>query len=1309
MSTVRIQVRRGTSTEWSSVNPILAAGEMGLESDTNYVKFGNGTDNWLDLPYANVPAGDLANTLTDYVLVGDVGNPGGPAGPLTVDGKVPYSQIPNIDELSQDAVNAALVAGTGITKVYNDGANTITVAVDTSVIATKAELAEVSQDSINDALVAGVGLDKTYDDNANTITLDIDSTVATKTYADNAASAAQTAAELTASNALSSHASDTTGVHGIDDTSELATKAFAAELLTNATKTNITITGNKNGLTITAENGVSDSTTSDLAEGTNLYFTDERAQDAVAAAIEPDSSINVSYNDTDNKIEIAVDTNVIASKSYTDTQLGYKADINSPTFTGIPHAPNPSTGSNGTQIATTSFVQALISDIVDGAPTALNTLNEIASALQNDESTLSALITTVDGKQEKVANISSSEIATLDGITGNIQDQLDAKLEISDAASTYATANNPNFTGTISMPAGSITSGMILNGTLVNEDISSSAEIDPTKIAGTAITTQSNMSITTNLIDDQAISTEKIADNAVTTIKIEANAITNELLAGDAVETVNIKNANVTNDKLALNAVQTNVIQDSAVTNAKLAGDAVETINIKDGNVTHAKLAADAVETSNILDDAVTAAKLAGDAVDTVNIIDGSVTHAKLAVASVETANIKDLNVTTDKLADSSVTSGKIASGAVGTTDIADSAVVNSKLSSDAVETINIKDANVTNAKLAIDSVDTAQIKTDAVTNDKLAANAVNTAELADDAVTTDKIANATIVNANISETAAIAQSKIDGLSTSLGLKADAADLTNHLADTTTVHGIADTSKLVTTDDTGTVTSTMIANGTIVNADINASAAIALSKLATDPLARANHTGTQASSTISDFDEAAQDAVGNNVGTGLSYNDTTGAISVNTSTIQARVSGVSDTEIGYLDGVTSAIQTQIDSKSPTASPTFTGTVTVPTLAVTTTATGITKSMVGLGNVDNTSDANKPISTATQSALDLKAPKASPTFTGTLTAADVEITGNLNVTGTTTTVDSQNLAVTDSLIYLAKNQYSTDVLDIGIYGAYGTTGNNGGNHPHTGLVRDASDGKWKLISGGAEPTSSEVDFTTATKDTLVIGALDATSATIGNVSNTELQYLDGVTSAIQTQLDAKAPLASPTFTGTVTLPSGTVTSTMILDGTIVNADINASAAIAQSKIANLTTDLAAKAPTAAPTFTGLVTVSASGIAFSDKTQTLAGVPSRTPIASTISTSPAQLAGGLQDSMVPLSGAVTITINDTTNAAYSIGESIDFFQVSGTGATFAKAGSVNLLYTPGLALRTTYSSATVQKITSTDWLVYGDLKA
>jgi hypothetical protein len=59
-------------------------------------------------------------------------------------------------------------------------------------------------------------------------------------------------------------------------------KTSAADLLTGATLSNITITGNGSGLTITAENGVADSDTDDLDEGTsNLYFTDQRAIDAL--------------------------------------------------------------------------------------------------------------------------------------------------------------------------------------------------------------------------------------------------------------------------------------------------------------------------------------------------------------------------------------------------------------------------------------------------------------------------------------------------------------------------------------------------------------------------------------------------------------------------------------------------------------------------------------------------------------------------------------------------------------------------------------------------------------------------------------------------------------------------------------------------------------------------------------------------------------------------------------------------------------------------------------------------------------------
>lgn len=93
--------------------------------------------------------------------------------------------------------------------------------------------------------------------------------------------------------------------------------------------------------------------------------------------------------------------------------------------------------------------------------------------------------------------------------------------------------------------------------------------------------------------------------------------------------------------------------------------------------------------------------------------------------------------------------------------------------------------------------------------------------------------------------------------------------------------------------------------------------------------------------------------------------------------------------------------TDLNLKAPIASPTFTGTV-----------SGITASMVGLPNVNNTSDENKPISSATQTALDLKAnssdvtnslalkaPIASPTFTGTVAGIDASMVGLGNVNNT----------------------------------------------------------------------------------------------------------------------------------------------------------------------------------------------------------------------------------------------------------------------------------------------------------------------
>jgi hypothetical protein len=48
-----IELRRGTALQWTTINPILAAGEMGVETDTGAVKAGNGTSAWQVLPYTN--------------------------------------------------------------------------------------------------------------------------------------------------------------------------------------------------------------------------------------------------------------------------------------------------------------------------------------------------------------------------------------------------------------------------------------------------------------------------------------------------------------------------------------------------------------------------------------------------------------------------------------------------------------------------------------------------------------------------------------------------------------------------------------------------------------------------------------------------------------------------------------------------------------------------------------------------------------------------------------------------------------------------------------------------------------------------------------------------------------------------------------------------------------------------------------------------------------------------------------------------------------------------------------------------------
>jgi hypothetical protein len=121
-----------------------------------------------------------------------------------------------------------------------------------------------------------------------------------------------------------------------DDVSEGATnlyytdaraKAEAAALLTNATKTNIQITADgSNNLTITAENGVADSDTDDLVEGTtNLYFTNTRAVDALEAVVPNFTAVEVNSVAKQIAATVSAPTGGSAVTAYSFAKADYRS------------------------------------------------------------------------------------------------------------------------------------------------------------------------------------------------------------------------------------------------------------------------------------------------------------------------------------------------------------------------------------------------------------------------------------------------------------------------------------------------------------------------------------------------------------------------------------------------------------------------------------------------------------------------------------------------------------------------------------------------------------------------------------------------------------------------------------------------------------------------------------------------------------------------------------------------------------------------------------------------------------------------
>lgn len=254
-----------------------------------------------------------------------------------------------------------------------------------------------------------------------------------------------------------------------------------------------------------------------------------------------------------------------------------------------------------------------------------------------------------------------------------------------------------------------------------------------------------------------------------------------------------------------------------------------------------------------------------------------------------------------------------------------------------------------------------------------------------------------------------------------------------------------------------------IGSGVIVNDDINASAGIAYSKLAAATASRAL------------------------------VSDASGFVTAATTT---------STEIGYVNGVTSAIQTQINAKAPSASPTFTGTVTTPLTASRAVVLGASSELAASATTATEIGYVSGVTSAIQTQINAKAPSASPTFTGTITTP---------------------LTASRAVVLGASNELvaaTTTATEIGYV--------NG--------VTSAIQTQLNAKAPSASPTFTGTVTTPLTASRAVV--LGASSELVAATTTaTEIGYVNGVTSAIQTQLDGKISNTLTTTTGDMIYASG----------------------------------------------------------------------------------------------------------------------------------------------------------------------------
>jgi hypothetical protein len=543
--------------------------------------------------------------------------------------------------------------------------------------------------------------------------------------------------------------------------------------------------------------------------------------------------------------------------------------------------------------------------------------------------------------------------------------------------------------------------------------------------------------------------------------------------------------------------------------------------NLTSGTLDDARLSANV----SLLGSTIEGNEIAADAIATAHIADGGISSAKLIDGAVSSAKLADGAVSSAKLVNGAVSSAKLADGAVTAVKLADAGCTSGQLlkwNGSAWTCASDVDTPTTNAaSLTSGTLDDTRLSANVsklgatIEGNEIAAGAVSTAQLADGAVTASKLASAGCTSGQML--------KWNGSAWACASDVDSNTPTTSATDLTTgtlddVRLSANVSKLG-----ATIESSEITDGTIIGDDI-------------------------ASGAIGDAHVAAGiDAL--KIGGG----------------------GVSNTELGYLDGVTSPIQTQLTGRVAKTGDELSGSLSVNIAA----GAGTQNAIV----VKNSQRLRFENDQASPNSISLRAPTgvftnqtyvlpAAPGTTGQVLQTDAS--GNLSWT----TPGSSLSSLTQLTVSCTAGQViKSDGGGSWSCQADADSAGAGGSTPADGSVSTA-----KLVDGAV--TAAKLNsmgclngqvmkyngaaWTCAAdaNDNVTSNAALLTSGTVAEAR------LPATVSLLGTMIDSSE--ITDGAVGAAKLAADAITSAKILDGTIANADISTSAAIATSKLAGAVT-------------------------------------------------------------------------------------------------------------------------------------------